>query len=885
MMLHRLFSLLIITVLLVACGEPALPPVSTPLAVAPGRTSVVQSSGGAEVGKTSITFGVFDSDLPTYTPLTERFNAVNQDFHVELITIDDLFRAALPKLNTDEGRIDFFRSIAQVADASIYPAYVPADAVRFYRNLAPFLAADPAFNPSDFAPGVLASNTNPDGSIYSIPYQLRVQSWSYNRDLFRARSIPEPQANWTWAEVRSAAERLASIDAQRPIYGMLIDGVGYSALASTLSLRSSEVSSTNALGQPEVRAAFAEVVTLAQGNAVYVQPAGELVLNPWSDLIVNGQVGMWPTGMIPPELISASNFSIGTAPAPMLPTQSVFAVGGFAISVGTQHPEAVWRLLSFLSREVIALDVAIDDGVVVPARVSVAQQAQTWERLGPEVSTAVQATLARPQPPHTPLLDLALSLTGSLRAVLRGEATVDAALDAEQQRLVTIALTPTPAATVGPEPIVVATTLPALPNTAGQITFTSASLDGSALRTRGRAFLQSDPAALPVRVPSDQPGSFAAALTSSDCFAWRGPPPTDQAAQLRDLRPLLDADTLGPSAGYERLTSGQITPAVLAPFTVDGRLVGLPYELRVPALLYDRSAALSAGLPADSSTWTLAQLAAAARQVIVRGTQTQFGFATRGMPSGLLAWLEASGVQLVQGSGSTARLDLTSPATVAALRDYLALLADASPHTRFVYGQAGVSPDAVEQLISAGQVAFWVDDALNQSRQGILSGAQATLAAAPFPKGAGGQRPAPTTSGLYISAASPNAEGCWRWLRYMESQGLGTRQIIATRARFATPSDTALPGLDVLEATVRTAPVVRGAPTAPVPGGGAVDLRWLYAALDSTMQGAELEQALATAQQQSDQFSACFGSSDVVADCAQQIEPGYNGWSAVAPQP
>lgn len=64
-----------------------------------------------------------------------------------------------------------------------------------------------------------------------------------------------------------------------------------------------------------------------------------------------------------------------------------------------------------------------------------------------------------------------------------------------------------------------------------------------------------------------------------------------------------------------------------------------------------------------------------------------------------------------------------------------------------------------------------------------------------------------------------------------------------------------------------------------------MDLRWLYAALDSTMQGAELEQALATAQQQSDQFSACFGNGGVVANCAQQIEPGYDGWSAFAPPP
>jgi ABC-type glycerol-3-phosphate transport system substrate-binding protein len=885
MMFHRLFSLLIIAILLSACGEPALPPVRTPLAAVPEPLSVGPLLSITEADKTIVTFGVFDSDLPIYMPLVERFNVDNQDLQVELVTMDDLFLAALPKLHTDEGRIDFFRSIAQVADANTYPAYVPADAVRFYRNLAPFLAADPAFNPGDFAPGVLAANTNADGSIYSIPYQVRVQSWSYNRDLFRTRNIPEPQANWTWAEVRSAAERLASTDTQRPIYGMLIDGVGYSALASTLSLQSREVSSPTALEQPEVRAAFAEVVALAQRNAVYVQPAGELVLNPWSDLIVNGQVGMWPTGMIPPELMNTTSFSVGTAPAPVLPMQSVFAVGGFAMSVGTQHPELVWRWLSFLSHEVIALNANLDDGVVIPARVSVASKAQTWEQLGSEVSAAVQATLARPQPPHTSVLDLALALTEPLRAVLRGEATVDAALDAEQQRLAALALTPTPAATVGPEPIVVATALPALPNTAGQVTFTAAGLDGSALRTRGRAFLQADPAGLPVHVPSDQPGSFAAAIAGSDCFAWRGSPPADQAAQLRDLRPLIDADTLEPGAGYQRLTIGQIAPAALAPFTVDGRLVGLPYELRAPALLYDQSAALSAGLPADSSTWTLDQVAAAARQATVRGTQTRFGFATRDMPSSLLAWLEASGVQFVQGGGATARLDLTSPTTVAALRDYLALLADASPHIRFVYGQAGVSPDAVEQLISAGQVAFWVDDALNQSRQGVLSGAQATLAAAPFPRGVGGQRPAPTVSGLYISAASPNIDGCWRWLRYMESEGLGTRQIIAIRERFATPSDTALPGLEVLEAAVRMAPLVKGGLSAPVPGGGAVDMRWLYAALDATMQGAELEQALATAQQQSDQFSACFGNSGMVADCARQVEPGYDGWGAFAPQP
>jgi len=289
-----------------------------------------------------------------------------------------------------------------------------------------------------------------------------------------------------------------------------------------------------------------------------------------------------------------------------------------------------------------------------------------------------------------------------------------------------------------------------------------------------------------------------ASVAQSDCFAWRSPPTAAEAAALRDLRPLLDADTLGPAAGYGRLSSGLIPPATLAPFTIDGRLVGLPYELRAVALLYDQSVALTAGLPADSRTWTLDQLAAA-RQATVRGDQPQYGFATRAMTTALQAWLEASGVQLVQGSGLTARLKLTSPTTTAALQSYLALLQDASPHTRFVYGQAGVSTGEVEQLISAGQVAFWVDDAMNQPRAGVLSGTPALLA------------------------------------------------------------------------------------VAPLPGGGAVDQRWLYAALDAAMQGADLEQALATAQQQSDQFSACVAGGSAVAACAQQIEPGYNGWGATAP--
>lgn len=874
--MSRLLPLVFLLSLLTSCSVPLLPP----------ATPEVPSH-------TIISFGVQDNELRIYEPLAARFNDENPDVQVTLVTLDQVLQSGRD-LPPRERRTFRQRQIAQLADANTYPALFSDDMLRFQRDLTPFIAADPAFNSEDFVPTSLESLRDAEGRLYQLPGALVVRTLSFNRALFRARGIPEPQPDWTWQDVRRAAEQLADSAAGKPIYGLLTDPTGFDVLVALLAAQMQDKTKAIILEQPEALAALQEMVMLAQHHVVYVQYEGDIVLNAYEDLIRNGQVAMWTTGLL--RLSTGGDAtSTGTIPFFPLPYRNVSPQGGVAMSAGTSHPKETWRWLSFLSRQALPLDDGQETGVIIPVRQSHITRAGLWEQLGPEVSNAVRTTLQQ-KPDLNPYLTVVASdLTAPLQASLRDRIPAEQALSAHRNMLnaTATAVAGLPAPTVEAEAISVATPVPARTGTAGTIVFGATDLDIADIRQQKRVFEEAKDVLVTFPPTTSNPTpSWAEQVRSTDCFAWNRPPLPEEAQAVRDLQPWLDVageDVSGsapPAAGtvsllYPVLSARAIPAATHVLYTVNGHLVGLPYTMQPRALFYDMSLALELGLPGNTTEWTLATLSDAALKATIPGQR--YGIASRNMPADLHAWLEASGISLVRGQGAQARLTLTNPTTISALEAYLHLLQSASPHTRFVYGQPGIDSNATEQLISAGRVAFWFDQALNQTRATTIHGQQVTMAMAPFPKGPQGQRPIPIVSGLFIASASTQPEPCWSWIRFIEWRGAGSAASLATHAVDINTGEQLLAGFPEVDATTRAAPLVRGMPRAAQPGGGAIDYHWLYVAMDAALQGANLHQMLITAQQQSDQFSECFAHGQSANACAQQIEPGYEGWGAVMP--
>ncbi|MBL0933054.1 MAG: extracellular solute-binding protein, partial [Alphaproteobacteria bacterium] len=68
------------------------------------------------------------------------------------------------------------------------------------------IARDAAELNLDDIPEGLMNISKIDGQTYAMPIGFTTQVVFYNKDMFAAAGVPEPQPGWTWADLRAAAE-------------------------------------------------------------------------------------------------------------------------------------------------------------------------------------------------------------------------------------------------------------------------------------------------------------------------------------------------------------------------------------------------------------------------------------------------------------------------------------------------------------------------------------------------------------------------------------------------------------------------------------------------------------------------------------------------------
>jgi ABC-type glycerol-3-phosphate transport system substrate-binding protein len=430
----------------------------------------------------------------------------------------------------------------------------------YVHDRTPLIEADPAFDRDDFYPAALAAASQ-EGGIYMVPRSVTVSLLSYNRDLWARRGVPAPKPDWTWADLIAAAEQLAEKRGdQVEIYGLVSWDSGFTALFGELAQAGINLfalpSDQVRLDRPEIGAALQRVAALAQSGAIYYQsPAESQSFNPedMRKLILDQRAGMWS-----PEMLFAGSgepqpvFEVGTAPLPTLGLPFVGSTEGYVMSSGTQHPEAAWRWLSFLSRQAVWRPLEGPGSISrVPARRSVAESSGYWKQLDAEAAAAVQAMLARPAAPPPPgAFDgrIYQPLSTALAAVVRGEQSAEQALTEAQavleQQIAQAQSTPGPVPAGGP--IVVATPVPeVVPEGATIVTFGTLGFGSGQLRQIARTFNQNHPEVF-VQIkntdPLTGPVSLRDIASQVDCFAWWGPPGNDEFTAMLDLQPLIDAD-------------------------------------------------------------------------------------------------------------------------------------------------------------------------------------------------------------------------------------------------------------------------------------------------------------------------------------------------------
>jgi ABC-type glycerol-3-phosphate transport system substrate-binding protein len=890
---------LITLLLLSACNfeaPPALPTAPpaaggpTLTAELPGVASAIpdttSTAGAAE--QVTITFGLDNDERPLYEPLVASFEQQNPTIHVQLVVLDP-FLAGSGQPST--------KQIMTLADTARDYFVEPEDLARgWLRDLKPLMDADPTFDRADFYPGALESVTR-EGRTYLLPSRLDIPLLFYNKDLWTTKGLKTPAPDWTWRELRAAMEQLATKRGETIAGYGLLDWFASAALIGELSTDGVDLgpAADVHLDDPKVVAAFAHVVDLIRSGAVLAESSPSAPTTPdlghpdaqLTALIQNQQIGIWAPHFCcyEPSTLNPT-FDVGTLPLPAALFPYFSGVHGYVISGGSQHPEAAWRWIAFLSQQ---------DGLAphrqsagtssVPARRSVVARTGFWQQLDVDNAAALQAVLARPGGGHFAVASwpavLRFEADAILRAGVRGTQPVQAALrNAERARQQQVAQQPPPT-TPSPEQLVVATPVPPPPAGVTTINFATPPYALEETRRLASRFNQQHPdsfVAVEAIDAQSGPPSLAELASQADCFVRFRPPTSQELTVTLDLQPLIDAE---PSFSLD-----DYPPALLAPFRHGSGLYGLPDAVLFRLLHYNMSAFDAAHLAPPTSTWTIEDFLSAAQQ-LTRGTGAakQYGFAATGDATReVLYFLDRLNAPATASSDDTLRPNFTHPRVVQALQAYLQLLRTASPNMRLQGYRAGDVQDTTSALIRNGQVGMWLDFGTNflDSGPGEQPGFAWAIAAPPLDHDTLTANDF-VVRAFMISAQTRHPELCWTWITYLSTHivqlfgAFPARTSLATSTEFA---NQATPGAVEVDKAYRAALArTSGSDPALEPRERlSMNYYWFFRAVDRTLQGGELGRELAAAQALTEQYLACVHTGTKASTCVTQVDPDYQGF-------
>jgi multiple sugar transport system substrate-binding protein len=261
-------------------------------------------------------------------------------------------------------------------------------------DLTPFIEQDGTFDQGDYYPGTVGLYTRA-GKTWAIPANVDLMVMYYNQDLLDQVGAPYPEIGWTWDDFLTTATLARNPEADT--FGYVTTVPTFDALTFIYQHGGSIFDD---LENP-TRTTFDDPLTIEalQWYAdLYfrhdVAPTEMQVRQSFSrrDSRVGiwiGRVGMW-SGMLSEQGgqtgPTAWEMRWGVAPLPRdQQSTTLTLVEGYFISAQTQHPDACWQWISFLSKQMPQRQ--------APVRKSLAESTDYEELVGPEIAAVVQASM------------------------------------------------------------------------------------------------------------------------------------------------------------------------------------------------------------------------------------------------------------------------------------------------------------------------------------------------------------------------------------------------------------------------------------------------------------------------------------------------------------
>jgi multiple sugar transport system substrate-binding protein len=246
-----------------------------------------------------------------------------------------------------------------------------------------------------------------------------------------------------------------------------------------------------------------------------------------------------------------------------------------------------------------------------------------------------------------------------------------------------------------------------------------------------------------------------------DVFAMDGPlfPDYQTRDVLLDLKPFIDRD------GYDL---GQLADQAVSDFTLPGGQFGLPRDLNVVALYYNKKMFDTAGIPYPDDSWDWGKLTEVAKQLTLKsgGKTTQWGFYTESTDMenywSELVW--QNGGDIVSADHKTSLVGTDQAAGgIQFLQDLIwkdKVMPDAS------------ITDALGDAFEQGQAAM---EANGSWLVATHLAAGLDFGIAPLPKGPAGQATSINPTGAVVYKGTKNPDAAWAFVKYLASPAAQTK--------------------------------------------------------------------------------------------------------------
>lgn len=359
------------------------------------------------------------------------------DYLEELDTIVAAFEEANPGINVEVETAPF-ADYFTLLQADVVGGDAPDVFELNYENFVTYAANDTLLDLSSyldpeapFYPRALEAFQY-EGQQFALPATFSTVLMFYNKDLFDAAEVEYPSADWTWEDVRTAAQAIRGLGEDTwGVYSAVQFWEFYKKAAQNgecaffnEDMTESTINSQACVDTLNLMTSFMEEDLMPT--------AAELSGISDGDLFASGKLGMIVTGIWMFPAFSEAPFAWDVEVEPMINQHANhFFANGVAVSATTSNPEAAAAWAQFLASSEVAANVRVEASWELPALNEPAYFEDYLTVTPPENREAVFAALENPVTP--PVIERQNEMQDAVNAlitrVVDGELTAQEALD------------------------------------------------------------------------------------------------------------------------------------------------------------------------------------------------------------------------------------------------------------------------------------------------------------------------------------------------------------------------------------------------------------------------------------------------------------------------